>query len=491
MNDQSFFDLAMKIIARQANDAERANLDALLAHDPELRAKFAQLETDARVAKDALPLIAACTASTGEFPAYARERLQTKVRQTLGRPESAAKEPYRSLAAAPPRRFMSSAPEDSDTLQGGKMPPKLSDRSLVWGLRLVVGLPLAVVLLVALLIFRKPHAPVIPSNYEVKALTLPGATGGVSLDYVAYDPATGRLWVPASNTGRVDVIDDATDAVSQVTGFQTGEVELRGRKVTLGPTAVSIGDGVAYIGDRGDSSLCSIDTHSLERGECLQVAPPSAGRAAAPDGVVYVAATREVWITTGAPPIGISSADKSLQVFDASDPRHLKLKIKIPLDGSAEGYAVDNQRGLFYTNVEETGDTVAIDVGTHKVVSKWNAGSKSLEGLALDNARGFLFVACGDHVVSLDVNHDGKIADSIATGPGLDNIDYSAEKKLLYAAASQAATLTVAEVDDHGKFQLKATVPTVKGARGVVAAQGETAYLIDPAQGRILKITHK
>jgi hypothetical protein len=46
-------------------------------------------------------------------------------------------------------------------------------------------------------------------------------------------------------------------------------------------------------------------------------------------------------------------------------------------------------------------------------------------------------------------------------------------------------------VDDHGKFHLKATVPTVKGARGVVAGQGETAYVIDPAEGRILKLTHK
>jgi hypothetical protein len=86
MNDQSFFDLAMKVIARQATDAERANLDALLAQGPELRAEFARLETDARVAKDALPLISACTASAGEFPVYARERLQTAVRQTLGRP---------------------------------------------------------------------------------------------------------------------------------------------------------------------------------------------------------------------------------------------------------------------------------------------------------------------------------------------------------------------------------------------------------------------
>jgi hypothetical protein len=83
------------------------------------------------------------------------------------------------------------------------------------------------------------------------------------------------------------------------------------------------------------------------------------------------------------------------------------------------------------------------------------------------------------------------VLDSITTGPGLDNIDYSADAKLLYAAASQAATLTIAEVGDGGKFHLKATVATVKGARGVVAAKGNTAYLIDPAEGRILKLMRK
>src|SRR5712691_6036405 len=238
------------------------------------------------------------------------------------------------------------------------------------------------------------------ADYTLKPLSLPGANGVVVLDYFAYDAQTGRLWVPASNTGSVDVIDEATDAVSQVTGFKTGEVELRGRKVTLGPTAVSVGDGVVYIGNRGDSTLCIVDAHTLGRGKCLQVAPTSAGPAAAPDGVVYVAATRELWITTGAPPLGIASADKSIQVFDASDPRQLKPKTKITLNGSAEGYAVDNQRGLFYTNIEEAGKTAAIDVRSHKLVATWNAGSTELQGLALDSGRGFLFVACGDHVVS-------------------------------------------------------------------------------------------
>src|SRR5438093_7307726 len=165
------------------------------------------------------------------------------------------------------------------------------------------------------------------TNYELKPINLPGATGTVALDYVAYDRTTGKLWVAASNTGSVDVIDEATDAVVQVTGFKTGEVELRGRKVIVGPTAVSIGDGVVYIGNRGDSTLCVIDAKTLERGECLQVAPPSAGREAAPDAVVYVAATRELWITTGAPPLGIESADKALPVFLASIWRPVKREL--------------------------------------------------------------------------------------------------------------------------------------------------------------------
>jgi len=325
------------------------------------------------------------------------------------------------------------------------------------------------------------------TNYELKAISLPGATGTVALDYFAYDRATGKLWVPASNTGRVDVIDEKTDSVSQISGFPTGEIERRGRKITVGPTAASIGNGVVYIGNRGNATICAVDGKTLSRGECVPVSPD---RGVTPDGVVYVAATREFWLTLRTRS-GDNAPAKSLEVFDASDPHHLKPKMKIPLDGLAEGYAVDNGRGLFYTNVEGPGSTIAIDVRTKKIVSKWNPGSADVGGLALDSTREFLFVACGDHVVNLDTAHDGKILDSIQTGAGLDNIDYSPEKKILYAAAGQAATLTTAEVGDDGKFHLKATAPTVKGARSVVAAGNETAYVIDPAEGKILKVSPK
>jgi DNA-binding beta-propeller fold protein YncE len=344
--------------------------------------------------------------------------------------------------------------------------------------------------LASLLIFvaaTQSNADNVGSAYQFKSIRLPGANGAIALDYFAYDRSTGKLWVPASNTGSVDVIDEKTDAVSQIAGFPIGEIERRGRKITVGPTAASIGDGVVYIGNRGDGTLCVVDAKTLARGECMSV---SVDRAVTPDGVIYVPATREVWVTLRVK-AGDSAPAKYLEIFDVSDPHRLKPKTKIPLDGLAEGYAVDNQRGLFYTNIEDAGKTAAIDVRSHKVVAAWNPGSSDLQGLALDSTRRLLFIACGDHVVSLDAGHNGKITDSIITGPGLDNIDYSPDSKVLYAAASQAASLTIAGVDDQGKFHLKAAVPTVKGARGVIAGKGETAYLIDPAEGRILKLTHR
>jgi len=326
-------------------------------------------------------------------------------------------------------------------------------------------------------------AHTIVSDYDLKPISLPGANGVIVLDHLAYDRVRGRLWVPASNTCTVNVINEDSDAVSPISGFNTGEVELEGHKVRLGPTAVSIGDGVVYIGNRGDSTLSIIDSQTLERGESLQMTPASPETGAAPHGVVYVAMTRELWVTTG--------PGNSIEVFDASEPRHLKWKLRIPLDGSTEGFAVDNERGQFYTNIDDMGKTVAIDLRSHKIVSKWDVGSSDLQGLALDSKRGFLFVACQDHVVSLDIRHGGKVIDSVATGAGLDDIDFSADQKILYAAAAVTATLTIAEVSDDGKFHVKALVPTAKEARGVIAAKGKTAYVIDPAEGRILKLTHR
>lgn len=327
-------------------------------------------------------------------------------------------------------------------------------------------------------------------KFVVKALPLPGAAGLVTLDYFAYDPETGQLWVPGGNTGKVDVIDTTTDQIKVVDGFSVAQVEFRGKPRTMGPSSIARGDGVVYIGNRGNSKICAVNSRTLKPGECMQFAPPSAGLAAAPDGLIFIRPTKEVWATSGAPPVGVPAADKSIQILTSSRGGHLSRAGKIPLPGSAEGYAVDQHHSRFYTNIEEAGQTVAIDVHKRTIVSSWHS-CEDPSGVAVDAKRGFVFVACRDHVIVLDSNHSGRTVGSINTGVGLDNIDYSERDGLLYAAAAEAALLTIARVDDQGTPTAVAIVPTRKGVRSVVAGPKGSAYLIDPLDGSILKVTPK
>ena len=150
MNDQRFHDLAMKVLARQATEAERAELDSLLTGHPQLKEEFERLRVDVRIGTELLPVVAATEATAPEFPAYARERLQTKVRQTLGANPASAKEAE-------------------------------SARGWAWRLWLGLATVTAVVLTLLIPLLVRPSTPLI----QVAMLDSTGATRGDATNEVA------------------------------------------------------------------------------------------------------------------------------------------------------------------------------------------------------------------------------------------------------------------------------------------------------------------
>ncbi|HEY1586739.1 MAG TPA: hypothetical protein VGH63_13685, partial [Polyangia bacterium] len=267
---------------------------------------------------------------------------------------------------------------------------------------------------------------------SLRSIALPDAPAdGVFMDYLAYDRAHHRVWVPAGNTGKVDVVEVPSGTVTHVDGFATKEMQGRRGKRIVGPSSASVGDGVVYVGNRGDSTICAIDAASLQKGACVTLD-------SMPDGVAWVAATREVWVTT--------PRDKSITIVDASAPGMLTVKQKMTFEGDPEGYAVDNARGLFYTNLEDKDRTLQIDVKAKTIANTWlpHCGEDGPKGLALDHAAGFLFVACADKVKVLDTTHEGHELSTLATGDGVDNIDYVEPRHELFAGAARAAKLTIA-----------------------------------------------
>ena len=309
------------------------------------------------------------------------------------------------------------------------------------------------------------------SNYSVRTLPLPdNNAGNVSMDYIAYDSHTNSVWVPGGNTGAVDVVDAATGKVRQISDMPTREVEGRnGAKRVLGPTAVSIGEGVVYIGNRGDSTVCAFDSTSLARIACGHLD-------STPDGVAYVAPTKEVWVTT--------PRDKSIRVLDS---KTLDQKAKLTFDGNPEGYAVDAKRGRFYTNMEDKDQTLAIDLKTQKTIATWNpaCGKDGPHGLGLDAAAGHLFVACSTLAEVMDVGHDGAVLSKVDTGDGVDDICYVPATHLLYVGAARDAKLTVARADAKGQLTVVAQVPTQAGARNAAVAKNGTVFLAHNRQAKL------
>ena len=312
------------------------------------------------------------------------------------------------------------------------------------------------------------------STLLATSVALPGGPP-VGMDYLAYDRATGRLWVPAGNTGNVDVVEVATGKVTTVGGFPTAPARRPGRP-RMGPSSAAVGDGVVWIGNRANNEICAIDARTLARGPCHRLT-------SMPDGLAYVAATHEVWVTT--------PGDRAITVIDVSG-KGAGPPVAIKIDGDPEGYVVDAARGLFYTNVEDKDRTLAIDVRTRKIVASWPAGCGAAgpRGLALDEERRLLFVACTDGAVTRDVGQrgEGKEVGRLKTSGGVDNIDYAPKRGLLFVASGLSGTLTVARVGGTGALSAVTSIPTAQGARCVVVAADGTAFVADSAGGRLMVV---
>ncbi len=307
-----------------------------------------------------------------------------------------------------------------------------------------------------------------PATLALHALVLqPGSPGRVGMDYLGYEVTTNQVWVPGGNTGRVFVIDATSETIRTVEGFPTKEKEGR----TLGPTSVTFGPGRAFVGNRADSSVCSVDLRTLQRGEC--VALPEA-----PDGLAYVATTDEVWATT--------PRSRSLVILSAA--KHgLPMAGHIQLPGEPEGYAVDLAGGRFFTNLEDRNETMSLDVHTRSLSGHWptTCSADGPRGLALDAAHGVLVVACTDRLVSFTLSPKPERRGSVETGLGVDNIDFAAKTGTVWAAAGKAERLTRAQLLPDGLLHPSGEAHTSPGVRVVVVTPAGKAFAADSAGGQL------
>jgi hypothetical protein len=130
-----------------------------------------------------------------------------------------------------------------------------------------------------------------------------------------------------------------------------------------------------------------------------------------------------------------------------------------------------------------------VDIASRQIVETWSNGCSVSLGLALDEARGFLFVACASGTVAvLDAAHAGAKLGEITHGSSLDIISYAPSLHHLYVPDGAAGDLGIVGIASDGSPALLGAIATAKDSRGVTADDAGAAWVTDPAEGRVLRV---
>jgi hypothetical protein len=309
---------------------------------------------------------------------------------------------------------------------------------------------------------------------RVSRITIPGGDGGIGFDDLRFAPAVGRILAPGGRTGSLDLIDPATSSVTAIGGF--GSAASYGGGHGEGVTSADEGGGWIFATDRTTGELDVVDPKSLA---IVARAKLSAG----PDYVRYVAPTGEVWVTEP------GKEKERIEVFrlEGKDAPRPVASSTIAVKGGPESLVVDAKRGRAYTHLW-SGQTVAIDLKTRSIVATWPNGCGGSRGLALDEARGFLFVGCSDGKVAVLDAGSGKPIATAKAGDGVDIIDYDAKRGHLYVPGGKSATMAIFGVSSKGELSLLGSVATAAGAHCVAVDGGGRAYVCDPKAGQLIVV---
>lgn len=302
-----------------------------------------------------------------------------------------------------------------------------------------------------------------------RSLPLDQDKTAIWLDDMYFSPALGKVLVPSGRTGKLELIDPATGAIDSISGFGTEPPAGGGRGA--GPTSVDEAGKLLLVTDRSLRQLDVVDPRSRK---IVSSVPLEAG----PDYVRHVKSTNEIWVT--------EPAVEKIEIFGypepSAKPAHTGV---IEVKGGPEALAIDNARGVAYTNIDG-GKTSVIELKSRKIIHEWSNGCEEAEGALLNDSGELLFVACREGKVVAMNPDDGKVVSTVSSGAGIDIIAYNAKLRHIYAPGSQSATVAVISVSEKGELSVLRTLPSVERGHCVVADSSNNFYVCDPTHAGLL-----
>ena len=292
-------------------------------------------------------------------------------------------------------------------------------------------------------------------TFKVDKFDIKGEGG---TDYVAVEPATGRVFV--SRSSHMMVVDGAT---GKVLGDIPNTPGVHGAGLVTKA-------GHGFTTNSGDETVTMFDLKTLAVIKQIKVGPGL-------DGIMYDEPDDKVILTNHSRPIG---------TLTAIDPKTGDIVATVELEDTApEGAAADG-KGHIFVNNEGKNTIQVIDVKTWKATASWPlAPCEGPTGIAYDKSSNRIFSGCSGTSVVLDAT-TGKVVASIKNGTRVDALGWDAAKKLIYIPNGGEGNVTVVHQDSPDKYTVVATVPTFAGAKTItVDPVTHNAYLFQPERGPV------
>lgn len=276
-------------------------------------------------------------------------------------------------------------------------------------------------------------ASVPPAPRLLSTLPLGGAGGW---DYLSFDGAHRHLFV--SRGDRVLVID--VDRHKQV-----GTIDN-----TPGVHGIALAPGLnrGFTSNGKGASVTEFDLGTLKTVATI------AGTGKNPDAIVYDSASKHVFTFNG-------HSDSASVI----DPASHAVVATIALPGKPE-FAVSDDAGHIYNNIEDKSELVEIDTTGNKVLHVWSlAPCQSPSGLAIDTRHHRLFSVCQNRVMAVTDAISGRHVATVPIGDGPDAVVFDAAASTIYSSNGRSGTITAVHEDHPDHYHVSATIPTQVSAR--------------------------
>jgi len=272
-----------------------------------------------------------------------------------------------------------------------------------------------------------------PASYhQVKRIAV-GGDGG--WDYLTVDSAAHILYVGRSTR---------TIAIDVVKGVVAGEVAN-----TPGVHGIALAPKLhrGFTSNGKDNTVTVFDLKTYK-----EIARVPVGTN--PDAILFDPASNRVFTMNG------GSNDAT-----AIDAASLKVVGTMALGGRPE-YAVADEKGAVYVNIEDKNEIVALDARTLALKNRWSiAPGDSPTGLTMDRKHRRLFAVCGNAMMIVMNADTGAVVATPAIGNGPDAVAFDPGTGLVFSSNGRDGTLTVLKEETPDKYTVLATVPTQMGSR--------------------------